>query len=470
MPQARRAKSPARSPGKKTSVETTQNFVAGGVGSGSFFVPIVVTLLPTICQLLAYLTSPDAKALASSGATGLASACYAQGAASCASSALSAALTIAPTWEAARFLGVFGALAYALDVLLPGPLEKGPETSTGHVPTYVDNGLVHCFLFTSLFALGGAAGWYKFGIFYDLFAPCITILNLSGYALSTFLYFKGLYFPSTRDSGTTGSLLEDFAWGTELYPRVLWGTLDIKRWVNCRFSMTYWQLAGLSFAWKSYELHGGAVDYGLLLSALSQYLYLVKFFMWEIGYMRSIDIIVDRAGFEIQWGCLVWVPAVYTLHTRFLVQHPSGLSLPVAAAIFAVGLAGVYLNYVADVQRQEFREKDGKMLIWGRKPQYVTAKWGGKGAAARTSLLLADGWWGPARHFHYVFELTAAWSWCLLANPIANGALPLFYATFLTILLLNRAKRDEDKCLAKYGDGYKELMRLVPYRVVPGVY
>ena len=93
MPPARRAKSPARSPGKKTSVETTQNFVAGGVGSGSFFVPIVVTLLPTICQLLAYLTSPDAKALASS-ATGLASACYAQGAASCASS-LSAALTIA---------------------------------------------------------------------------------------------------------------------------------------------------------------------------------------------------------------------------------------------------------------------------------------------------------------------------------------------------------------------------------------
>ena len=110
------ARSPA--PGKKTSVATTQNFVAGGVGSGSFFVPIVVTLLPTICQLLAYLTSPDAKALASSGATGLASACYAQGAASCASSALSAALTIAPTWEAARFLGVFGALAYALDVLL----------------------------------------------------------------------------------------------------------------------------------------------------------------------------------------------------------------------------------------------------------------------------------------------------------------------------------------------------------------
>jgi 7-dehydrocholesterol reductase len=31
-----------------------------------------------------------------------------------------------------------------------------------------------------------------------------------------------------------------------------------------------------------------------VLAALSQFLYLVKFFWWEMGYMRSIDIIVDR--------------------------------------------------------------------------------------------------------------------------------------------------------------------------------
>ena len=49
---------------------------------------------------------------------------------------------------------------------------------------------------------------------------------------------------------------------------------------------------------------------GLLLTSVSQYVYLFKFFMWEIGYLRSIDIIVDRAGWEIQWGCLVFVPSV----------------------------------------------------------------------------------------------------------------------------------------------------------------
>lgn len=67
-------------------------------------------------------------------------------------------------------------------------------------------------------------------------------------------------------------------------------------------------------------------DAGIVLCAVSQYLYLVKFFIWEIGYMRSIDIIVDRAGFYETWGCLVWVPSVYTLHTRLLVKSPSNLS------------------------------------------------------------------------------------------------------------------------------------------------
>merc|ERR1719498_1918570 len=105
-------------------------------------------------------------------------------------------------------------------------------------------------------------------------------------------------------------------------------------------------LAGLSYTYKSYQIHG-KLDWALALGALSQFLYLVKFFEWEIGYMRSIDIIVDRAGWEIQWGCLVWVPSVYTLHSRFCVQHPSQLSAAMALFICAVGFSGVLLNYWA---------------------------------------------------------------------------------------------------------------------------
>ena len=87
--------------------------------------------------------------------------------------------------------------------------------------------------------------------------------------------------------------------------------------------------------------------------------------------MRSIDIIVDRAGFYETWGCFTFVLA--SLHTRMLVRSPSGLSTESAVAIFAVGLAGVLLNFWTDNQRQVFRELDGKGLVWGEKPRFVRA-------------------------------------------------------------------------------------------------
>ena len=88
----------------------------------------------------------------------------------------------------------------------------------------------------------------------------------------------------------------------------------------------------------------------------------------------------------------------------------------------------------------------------------------------KTSLLLASGFWGVARHFQYFFELTAAWSWCLLANPVVNGVIPLFYAAFLTSLLIDRANRDSRKCSLKYGKYYDEYCKLVPYKIIPGIY
>ena len=122
-----------------------------------------------------------------------------------------------------------------------------------------------------------------------------------------------------------------------------------------------------------------------------------------------------------------------------------------------------------------FREANGKCKVWGRKPVYIKTKYVTADPIDGTltehsSLLLASGWWGVARHLQYSFELTAAWSWGLLANPLVNGPLPLFYAAFLTILLIHRAHRDEEKCLKKYGAYYEDYMARVKYRIVPGVY
>ena len=460
-----RRKSKSRTPSKKSPVRPSAsdadgeynegtNWVAAGIEDNAFLFGLCLAA-PFLTVLLGYLTSPEFKATGMPPHLSVMVPACLEDVGACASSVVEKGLSVfPPTYEAWRFLFGFMAVAFALE-WLPGKIETGPETLTGHVPKYVDNGVLHCLASTLLFYAGSNLGPYNlwdFGIIYDIFPPLIAALNIFGVSFCVFLTYKGIHHPSTQDSGSSGSLIKDYLWGTELYPRI--GNWDLKRFINCRFSMTFWQLAGLSFAYKSYVLHG-EYDYGLIFAAASQYLYLFKFFLWEMGYMRSIDIIVDRAGFEIQWGCLCWVPAVYTLHSRFCVQYPSQLSLHGAGGLFILSLAGVVLNYAADRERDIFRATDGKALVWGKKPDFIRAEYTivnrktGK-KITKKSLLLVSGFWGVARHLQYSFELTAAWSWCLLANPFVNGVIPLWYAAFLTYLLIdrNRTQRNATSSMA----------------------
>ena len=74
-----------------------------------------------------------------------------------------------------------------------------------------------------------------------------------------------------------------------------------------------------------------------------------------------------------------------------------------------------------------------------------------------------------ARHFHYLPELAAAFFWCLPAG--VGRALPFFYFfPFLTLLLLDRAFRDDARCAAKYGAAWEQYCKAVPYRVIPYVF
>merc|ERR1719197_1513602 len=77
--------------------------------------------------------------------------------------------------------------------------------------------------------------------------------------------------------------------------------------------MTFWMNFGISAVAASHKIHG-EYDWGLCWCAALTFIYLFKFFLWEIGYMRSIDIIEDNAGWYETWGCLVWVPCLYTNH------------------------------------------------------------------------------------------------------------------------------------------------------------
>eukprot|EP00802_Teleaulax_amphioxeia_P017264 Tamp_17415.p1 GENE.Tamp_17415~~Tamp_17415.p1 ORF type:complete len:215 (+),score=30.61 Tamp_17415:441-1085(+) len=119
----------------------------------------------------------------------------------------------------------------------------------------------------------------------------------------------------------------------------------------------------------------------------------------------------DRAGFYICWGCLVWVPSLYTCHTHYLVHNPYQMGTRLALLLLLMGLAGVYINYEADAQKQEFRRKNGNCQIWGKKAEKIQAQYVTADGEVKKSLLLLSGWWGLSRHFHYIPEWMAAFAW-----------------------------------------------------------
>lgn len=185
-------------------------------------------------------------------------------------------------------------------------------------------------------------------------------------------------------------------------------------------------------------------------------------------YGAKVDIIHDRFGFYIFWGCTAFLPSIYTLTSYYLTTHPVHHPPIFAASLVIFGLAAVACNYWTDHQRQCFRATNGKLLIWGRTARYINADYITGDGKTRHSKLLTSGWWGVARHINYVFEISLALCWSLPAA--STGLIPYVYVSFLTILLLDRAYRDEIRCSLKYGKFYDEYCQLVKWKMIPGVY
>ena len=200
-----------------------------------------------------------------------------------------------------------------------------------------------------------------------------------------------------------------------------------------------------------------------------QLVYIAKFYWWETGYLRSLDIMHDRAGFYICWGCLVWVPSIYTSSTLYLVRSPESPRPPARRLLIFVARHDQHLHQLcwptrsasASVRRTARRRygASAPVIIVGH---YTTEK-----GEKKESLLLASGFWGIARHFHYVPEIFGALFWTLPA--LFADVLPYFYVVFLTALLTDRAFRDDNRCAMKYGEDWKTYCAKVKSKILPGI-
>jgi len=114
------------------------------------------------------------------------------------------------------------------------------------------------------------------------------------------------------------------------------------------------------------------------------------------------------------------------------------------------------------------RAKNGACLVWRRVPNLIEASYITHRGETKQSLLLASGWWGLSRHFHYVPEILGSFFWALPA--LFTNFMPYFYVTFLTVLLLDRAFRHDQRCAEKYGNAWDLYCQKVPYKIIPYVF
>lgn len=222
-----------------------------------------------------------------------------------------------------------------------------------------------------------------------------------------------------------------------------------------------------SFVAYQYQLHG-FVSNSIIIATYLHTIYVVDFFINEDWYVRTIDIAHDHFGFYLAWGSIVWLPSIYTSQTQYLAQHPVHLSNTAAVALTFVGTSGYVLFRWVNHQKNIARRTQGKCMIWGAPAKVMKLKYKTTDGFNHESLFLVSGWWGVARHMNYMGDLVL--SYCMCGTCGFTNLLPWIYAIFMTILLVHRCWRDEERCSLKYGKDWDKYCELVRWRIVPGIW
>ena len=366
-----------------------------------------------------------------------------------------------------------------LKTLPPLTYVKGPLTPAGLHATYVDNGIQSFFFTLVVFVTCsdlGPLALYPIDVWVLHLTELFTVTNVVSFALCTWLVVRTYYSPHSRDYSTQRNIIADYYVGRELHPTFLSG-IDVKQFTNCRFGVMLWPVMCISAVGHEYKRFNGAVSNATWVSFGLQMLYLTQFYLWEKAYFSTIDMMHDRAGFYLCWGCINWVPCLYANVSIFLAwaPHSEDMGTTPALCLFAAGVFFLFLRCHADLQRTRFRLAGDKVFyVFGKPAEFIVAPYKTEDGKQYSNKLLVSGYWGKTRHFNYLAELLFSYSWALPTAYVGLGVngliVGMFYSVFLTVLLIDRCYRDDARCSSKYGQKWAEYTARVPYRLIPYVF
>ncbi|MXY16508.1 MAG: ergosterol biosynthesis protein [Acidobacteria bacterium] len=224
-------------------------------------------------------------------------------------------------------------------------------------------------------------------------------------------------------------------------------------------------LCAVSSAAYHYGLYGEASNLGLFLHAAMWVWFVVDYFVFERVQLFTFDIIEERLGLKLIWGCIALYPLVYPIALWGTAGLPRPDIDPALNPLWLGGSAAVFLlGWVitrgANMQKYMFKRFPDRAFLGFIEPVTMTN-------GERT--ILCSGYWGKARHMNYTGEILEALGMALALGHFTNAWAWVYFA-YLTIFFIVRDLIDDGRCAIKYGELWAQYRAKVPYRLVPGIY
>ncbi len=349
-------------------------------------------------------------------------------------------------------LVVYG-LVLGLHLLLPGRWVDGyvHDPVTRRPLRYRLNGLRVLGVTVASYAFACWLGWIPWEFFYlhrwEMAAGACGIGLLFTFAIV-------LSAPAQR------GFLADLYFGRLANPQWGGGRVDAKMFLYLVGAVML-ELNLLSFAAFHLTSHPEDPSNGVILYTLLFSFFVVEYLNFEEVHLYTYDIMAERVGFKLGWGCLVFYPFFYPVGLWAVADRPDPHTpLPLLFLAALVFFAGWVLARGANLQKFEFK-KDPKAKAFGLlEPRAIS----GDGKH-----VLAGGFWGLSRHINYLGEILMATGLTLsLGYPFEF--FPWLYPLYYVALLFPRQYFDDQRCAERYGPLWSEYCKRVPSRIIPGIY
>ena len=364
-------------------------------------------------------------------------------------------VTPSTLFEAAEMVLGFVAALWLGARFLPGLERKGYRQSDGTHKNYKLAGMTLYFM--THIALGVAT--FGFGV---SLTPVIThfwsvfiVANVLALALTLFLFVRGRSRAALKYPHPAGNplpvWLQDLWFGAEQNPDLL--GVDLKMFLY-HPSLIGVYLMVVSFAYAQHDRYGTITPQTWCLLVF-WFFYLFTHYVKEEFMLSTWDVISENLGFMLVWGDLVYVPFLYSLPGWWLVSQTEPFATWQWVGLSLFFFFALWVFREANWQKERFKQ-DRDTEIWGRPAETV----GGR--------LLVSGWWGVARKINYAGEIAVYIAFALTTGT--RSPYPYLLPLSLTLLLLQRAARDDKKCGAKYGELWQRYCERVRFRIFPYLY